>query len=341
MIRRFFRRKIGLVIFVILLILTLWKCSLIPPNNTNIPSITNENAPNFHSNTSDVNSIVQNEEGLENDLNSPIWFSFKVDNKEINIPYFEGEPYVIVNNNKSFFTNSEKTTNDVFENYNELDSLGRCGVAYANICEQLMPTEDRGAIGHIKPSGWHTVKYNDLIEGNYLYNRCHLIAFCLAGENDNEKNLITGTRYLNTIGMLPFETQVLNYVRNNNLHVLYRVTPIFVEDELVARGVLIEAYSIEDNGKLEFNIFAYNKQPGIYIDYNDGSSFEIDVDNAEIVNEEAEVTYILNTKTKKIQTCDCEYVNDIAIYNKQSTSKSLEELINEGYTKCKKCLSEK
>ena len=188
------------------------------------------------------------------------------------IPDYTGQTFVELNSNIPYFADEEKTT-EVFENYSELDSLGRCGVAYANICKELMPTEERGNIGMIKPSGWHTVKYPDLIDGMYLYNRCHLIAFCLAGENANEKNLITGTRYFNVTGMLPYETEVADYVDNTNNHVLYRVTPIFVSDELVARGVEIEAYSVEDNGAgVCFHVFVYNEQPGITIDHLTGDS---------------------------------------------------------------------
>ena len=159
-----------------------------------------------------------------------------------------------------------------FENYSELDVLERCGVAYANISREIMPTEERGSIGNVKPSGWQTIKY-DNIDGKYLYNRCHLIGYQLAGENANPKNLITCTRQMNTIGMLDFENQVSNYVKKTNNHVLYRVTPIFKDNELVARGVQIEALSVEDNGKgIKFNVFVYNVQNGIEIDYNTGNS---------------------------------------------------------------------
>ena len=165
------------------------------------------------------------------------------------------------------------TDSSSFESYSELDYLGRCGTAYANLSKELMPTEERGEIGSIKPSGWHTVKYPELIDDRYLYNRCHLIAFSLAGENANEKNLITGTRYMNIQGMLPFEREVLDYINETNNHVLYRVTPCFNEEELVARGVHMEAYSIEDQGMgISFNVFVYNVQPGILIDYSNGDS---------------------------------------------------------------------
>lgn len=188
------------------------------------------------------------------------------------IPAYDGKAYVAVNNNEPFFTDSDMTTT-AFENYSDLDSLGRCGVAYANICKDVMPTEERGKIGMIKPSGWHTVKY-DVIKDRYLYNRCHLIGYQLAGENANPKNLITGTRYLNVEGMLPFENLVADYVNNTGNHVLYRVTPMFSGSNLVANGVLIEAKSVEDNGGgILFNVYCYNVQPGVGINYENGDSW--------------------------------------------------------------------
>lgn len=188
------------------------------------------------------------------------------------IPAYDGKAYVAVNNNEPFFTDSDMTTT-AFENYSDLDSLGRCGVAYANICKEIMPTEKRGKIGMIKPSGWHTVKY-DVIKDRYLYNRCHLIGYQLAGENANPKNLITGTRYLNVEGMLPFENLVADYVNNTGNHVLYRVTPMFSGSNLVANGVLIEAKSVEDNGGgILFNVYCYNVQPGVGINYENGDSW--------------------------------------------------------------------
>lgn len=188
------------------------------------------------------------------------------------IPAYDGKAYVAVNNNEPFFTDSDMTAT-AFENYSDLDSLGRCGVAYANICKDIMPTEERGKIGMIKPSGWHTVKY-DVIKDRYLYNRCHLIGYQLAGENANPKNLITGTRYLNVEGMLPFENLVADYVNNTGNHVLYRVTPMFSGSNLVANGVLIEAKSVEDNGGgILFNVYCYNVQPGVGINYENGDSW--------------------------------------------------------------------
>ena len=187
------------------------------------------------------------------------------------IPEWSGAAYVELEDNQPGFT-KEEITLEAFEDYSELDYLGRCGAAYANICPELMPTEERESIGNVKPTGWVSAKY-DCVDGKYLYNRCHLIGFQLAGENANEKNLITGTRYLNVTGMLPFENDVADYVQRTDNHVLYRVTPVFVGTELVARGVQMEAYSVEDAGDgVCFNIFAYNVQPGVVIDYATGES---------------------------------------------------------------------
>ena len=202
----------------------------------------------------------------------PVVTGYKSDNDYTNgsIPSdADSEAYEVVNGNVPYFAEDEFTT-EPFETYAELDYLGRCGTAYANICQELMPTEKRGEIGMIKPTGWHTVKY-DCIPDRYLYNRCHLIGFQLAGENANEKNLITGTRYLNVTGMLPFENEVAEYVRKTGHHVLYRVTPRFTGDNLVADGVLMEAASVEDK-EIRFCVFVPNVQPGIVIDYRTGES---------------------------------------------------------------------
>ena len=191
------------------------------------------------------------------------------------IPEYTDTPFVYINNNIPDFT-EEDYKKGVFEEYSELDGLGRCGVAFANICKEIMPTEQRGEIGMVKPSGWKLAKY-DNIDGKYLYNRCHLIGYQLAGENANKNNLITGTRYLNVQGMLPFENEVANYIKNQNSnenkHILYRVTPIFENSNLVASGVQMEAYSVEDNGQgVCFNVYVYNVQPGIEINYANGES---------------------------------------------------------------------
>jgi len=187
------------------------------------------------------------------------------------VPVYSGEPFVIINDNEPNFT-SDDITEETFEEYGELDILGRCTLAYANISKELMPTEERESIGMIKPTGWHTVKY-DMVDGKYLYNRCHLIGFQLTGENANEKNLITCTRFMNAETMLEFENKVAEYIRETNNHVLYRVTPVYKDTDLLATGVQIEALSVEDNGKgIKFNVFVYNVQEGITIDYKTGES---------------------------------------------------------------------
>ena len=192
-----------------------------------------------------------------------------------NIPQYSGNFYVVLNNNKPNFTDEDYLKGS-FEEYSELDTLGRCGVAYANVSVDTMPTEERGSIGQIKPSGWHTVKY-DIVNGKYLYNRCHLIGYQLTGENANPKNLITCTRSMNTEGMLEFENQVADYIKETNNHVLYRVTPIFEENNLVASGVQIEASSVEDKcGDICFNVYVYNVQDGIEINYSNGDSHLLD-----------------------------------------------------------------
>ena len=194
------------------------------------------------------------------------------------IPEYSEKPYVEINNNNPYFTEEDFKT-EPFEIYSELDSLGRSGVAYANICKEIMPKEgeERGEIGSIKDlSGWVQKRYDNLIKDKYLYNRCHLIGWQLAGENANKNNLITGTRYLNTEGMLPFENEVAEYIsKNENKHVLYRVTPIFKDNNLLASGVQMEAWSVEDSGEgVHFNVYCYNVQPGIVIDYATGESHE-------------------------------------------------------------------
>ena len=288
---------------------------------------------------------------------------------------YSGSAYCEINGNVPAFGDDELVT-DAFENYSDLDSLGRCGVAYANICKEIMPTEERGAIGMVKPSGWHTVKYNDRIDGNYLYNRCHLIGYQLAGENANEKNLITGTRYLNVTGMLPFENEVVDYVESTGNHVLYRVTPVYDGDNLVASGVQMEAESVEDKGAgVSFNVYVYNVQPGVLIDYATGGSeadpgyvvpgentsseisgedggqvgeagtceetqnTESEADDTSEAQTEAanEDTYIVNTNTGKFHKPSCRSVKQMKESNKSERTTTRDELISEGYEPCKNC----
>lgn len=289
---------------------------------------------------------------------------------------YNNEPYEVVHNNEPEFTEKEKKNTKAFEEYAPLDSLGRCGVAFANICREIMPTEKREAIGQVKPSGWHTVKY-DIVDGKYLYNRCHLIGYQLAGENANEKNLITGTRYLNMEGMLPFEDQVADYVQDTGNHVLYRVTPQYEGDNLVAEGVQMEGYSVEDQGEgISFNIFAYNVQPGIRIDYETGESEQTETGKnvqgntgdanvsedgqiqqatgnktpknrkAEKSNDMDEISgegeaekkeYVINTNTKKFHDPSCSSVKDTLAKNRKAVTESRDILVQQGYEPCKKC----
>ena len=250
----------------------------------------------------------------------------------LDVPEFSGEPYVVLNGNEPDFTDEEKTT-ESYEHYSDLDSLGRCGVAEANIGQDLMPTEKRGAIGQVKPTGWHTVKY-DQVEGKYLYNRCHLIGYQLTGENANEKNLITGTRYLNVGGMLPFENMVADYVKETGNHVLYRVTPIFTGDNLVADGVEMEALSMEDDGEgISFHIFAYNNQPGISINYATGDSTLSESSGTMTDQQE----YVMNTSSMKFHLPSCSSVSSIKDENKATYQGPREDLIAEGYEPCGRC----
>lgn len=268
--------------------------------------------------------------------------TFTTWNGQETVPVYSGEPYTELNGNIPYFTDREKTE-DVFEHYSDLDTLGRCGTAYANICKELMPTEKRGEIGMIKPTGWHTVRYDDIISDKYLYNRCHLIGFQLAGENANEKNLVTGTRYMNVDGMLLFENMIADYVKETDNHVLYRVTPIFVGDDLVCRGVEMEAYSVEDNGEgTSFHVFVYNIQPGIEIDYATGDSWVANsmadiVDDTEEHAQYATTLYVINAKTRKFHFPDCDSVGKISKQNKKERETDRAELIAEGYTPCGSC----
>lgn len=275
-----------------------------------------------------------------------------------NVPAYSGKAYTSVNGNVPYFTAAELATQS-FETYSDLDSLGRCGVTYACIGKDLMPTEERGSIGMVKPTGWHTVRYDDLVDGKYLYNRCHLIGYQLTGENANTKNLITGTRYLNIEGMLPFENMVADYIQETNNHVLYRVTPIFEGNNLLANGVLMEGYSVEDKGAgVSYCVFAYNVQPGIEIDYATGESKLADGAQQEeqktatvtptpspepekqepvTRSEASQADYILNTNTKKFHYPTCSSVNDMKEKNRQEFFGTRDETIALGYSPCGRC----
>lgn len=248
------------------------------------------------------------------------------------VPTTSNDPYVVLNNNVPTFEQEDFTTQS-FETYSDLDSLGRCGVAYANLGSDLMPTKDRESISSIKPSGWQSVKY-DIVDGQYLYNRCHLIGYQLSAENANEKNLITGTRYMNVEGMLPFENMVADYIKETDNHVLYRVTPVFEGNNLVANGVQIEAESVEDMGEgISFNVYVYNQQPGIEIDYTTGQSNASNTTSDHEINQD----YILNINTHKFHLPDCESVKNIKKQNKQSYTGTRQDLINQGYEPCSNC----
>ena len=250
------------------------------------------------------------------------------------IPEYTGDPYVVINENVPFFTESD-FTEEAFETYSDLDELGRCGAAFANVGKETMPTEERGQIGMIKPSGWQTVKY-DCVDGKYLYNRCHLIGYQLSAENANEKNLITGTRSLNVSGMLPFENMVADYIKNTGNHVLYRITPIYQDKNLVASGVLMEAQSVEDD-TIRFCVYCYNVQPGIQIDYATGKSSLAAGSEEASKAPDQEATYILNENSKKIHTPDCPSVQDTKPKNRKEYHGLLQELLDDGYTGCKNC----
>ena len=254
---------------------------------------------------------------------------------------YQGEPYVVINDNNPDFTEADMTTVS-FESYGELDVLGRCTTAFANIGKDLMPAEKRGSIGEVKPTGWQTAKY-DNVDGKYLYNRCHLIGYQLTGENANAKNLITGTRYLNVDGMLPFENMVADYIKETGNHVLYRVTPVFSGDNLVASGVQMEAESVEDNGDgILFNVYCFNAQPGIAIDYATGDSHQDDsiVADASKSTTAAEAnvqTYVLNTNTKKFHKESCNSAKSMEASNKKIYTGSRQEIIDMGYEACGVC----
>lgn len=252
------------------------------------------------------------------------------------IPEFSGEPFVVINDNQPEFTEEDIAATS-YEYYSQLDVLGRCGYAMACIGTDIMPTDERESISSVKPSGWVQAQY-DFVDGESLYNRCHLIGFQLTGENANELNLITGTRYCNVDGMLPFENMVADYVKETDNHVLYRVTPIFSERELVARGVQMEGWSVEDHGEgICFNVYVYNNQPGVTIDYLTGNSYAGDSAQLQTTSGMQEESYILNTSSHKFHKSDCEQGQSIKETNKELFAGSKEELIRKGYTGAKCC----
>lgn len=260
------------------------------------------------------------------------------------IPAYAGEPYAVINDNNPFFTKEEiaKATTS-WEEYGDMDKLGRCSMCWVSVGKDIMPTGKRGSIGAVKPTGWHTVKY-DFVNGKYLYNRSHLIGWQLAGENANEKNLVTGTRSFNVDGMLPFENMVADYVREDDKRVLYRVTPMFDGNDLVCRGVLMEAISVEDNGdSVLFNVFVYNVQPGVKINYATGESSLDDEQTAGTGDSDSEAaadtdtTYVINTNSMKFHKEDCSSISSMNQANKKVVTSTRDELVSEGYSPCGIC----
>lgn len=262
------------------------------------------------------------------------------------VPAYSGEPYVEVNDNQPEFTEEELTTVS-YEDYSELDELGRCQTAEACIGQDLMPTEARESISSVKPTGWRNKSY-DTVDGGYVYNRCHLIGFQLTGENANEENLITGTHYMNVEGMLPFEDEVAAYIEETDNHVMYRVTPVFEGDDLVASGVQMQAESVEDDGVgISFNVYVYNVQPYVVIDYKTGENWEGDeiaepegkwADGTEAEpSDTKEQMYILNKNTKKFHKPECSGAKKIKVKNKGEYTGSRQTLIDEGYEPCGNC----
>lgn len=247
------------------------------------------------------------------------------------IPEYSGQPWVELNQNIPEFEDLNPRKND-FEQYSHLDYLGRCGPAYACLSRELMPTQERESISEVRPSGWQSARYS-FIDGESLYNRCHLIGFQLAGENANERNLITGTRYMNTEGMLPFEEEVASYIRLTGNRVLYRVTPVYVDDEPVARGVRMEAWSVEDQGEgICFHVFCYNVQPGIVIDYETGDNYE-----AEFSCSHADIKLVLNTSSFKYHLPTCSGATDMNPNNREEVFCCPEEAEAKGYQPCGSC----
>ena len=251
------------------------------------------------------------------------------------MPGYTGSPYTVISGNVPDL--SESDAEGVTESYSPLDSLGRCGVAMAVVSPEIIPTEERGSIGMVKPSGWHTVRYDDLVDGKYLYNRCHLLGHQLTGENANEENLITGTRYMNVEGMLPFEDEVADYVERTGGSVLMRVAPVFVGEELVARGVHMEALSLGDGGQgISFNVYCHNVQPGVSMDYATGESWRSDQQEAASSSPQA-MDYVLNTSSKKFHLSGCSSVDRMAERNRQDFTGTREDLISRGYDPCGNC----
>ncbi len=256
------------------------------------------------------------------------------------VPAFSGEPYAVINGNEPSFDES-RISPEPFESYGKPDRLGRCTAAFACVGTETMPTSPRGSISSVRPTGWQNDRY-DIVDGGALYNRCHLIAYQLTAENANKRNLITGTRYMNTEGMQPFEESVAAFISGSGYHVLYRVTPLFAGDELVARGVLMEALSVEDGGAgVRFCVFCYNVQPGVVIDYASGESRLTDPDAGEIVTAAPTAVFILNIRSKIFHLPDCDSVSKMSAKNKRESVDTAASLIGAGYKPCSVCRPDK
>lgn len=335
--------KLKVTVFSLVALLTLTGCS----STSNISN--KEKESNTTSEVTENTQTNENNQLDQNNQNNGNTENVGINGNELiskdNIPDFDGVNYdVVVNNNKTYFTDDEMTTKEYLK-FSELDSLGRCGPAITCVSKKTVANEERGSIGMIKPTGWHTVRYDNLVEGKYLYNRSHISMFKLNGNVTNDKrNLITGTRFFNADedqGMLHYEMIALNYVKNTNNHLMYRCTPVFKDDDLVASGILMEAKSVEDNGKsLEYCVYVYNEQPGIEINHKDGTSRAKDGSEQTQQTKKSNYTetkYIINTNSKKIHKESCSLVAKMSASNKKETTESIDDLKNEGYTECGWC----
>ena len=332
----------AIVSLLLALVITLCGCTAVNDTNVNtdIPGIEQQTEVGYQETETQKTETNSSEESTQTQETLSGSFDIK------SIPAYSSKAYIAVNDNNPYFTESDLTTKS-FEKYAPLDSLGRCGVAYANVGIDIMPTEKRGSIGMVKPSGWHSIKYEN-VDGKYLYNRCHLIGYQLSAENANTSNLITGTRYLNIQGMLRFENMVADYVKETKNHVLYRVTPIFEGKNLLASGVLMEGYSVEDDGAgICYNVYCYNVQPGIKINYATGDSEAEDgsapygssavVTKPSQQNNSSKTTYIGNKNTKKFHYPDCSSVDQMKDSNKVYLNGTRDQAIQQGYDSCGRC----
>lgn len=329
-------KQISSLFFSFLLITTLVGCGKDTPASSSIRSMVSsqEQVEERTEEQSTSQTSQQQEDEQPDPTKLPITLA--------DIPKYSGQPYVEINNNVPFFEENEKTAN-AFQHYFDLDELGRVTMAYGSLGQEILPEEERGDISSIHPTGWVQNRYECIKDGQALYNRCHLIAFSLSGQNANPKNLMTGTRYMNVKGMLPFETKTLDFIKETNMHVMYQVTPMFEGDNLVAHGVLMQAKSVEDDGKgLSFNVFCYNVQPGIGIDYKTGNNWllEDSAQTSQTHTEQAQSPaqdYVLNTRSQKFHQPSCDSVKDMSQRNRQDVHESRDNLITQGYSPCQRC----